>query len=340
MRPATAKLRIVSLAAALLASPAAAETECEGVNLLDQLAAQEPTRYAEIRAEADRLPNGTGVFWRIATNGAPPSWLFGTMHVADARVVTLPAPVAEALAGASTLAVEIADALDGSAFARLAAEHPELILAPEGGALSEVLSQATVTAISEALEARGLSFAAFERLQPWVAAAAFSISACEYALQIGGNPTLDESLTRAAMGEGLQLVGLESLVSQLQAVSSLGRQVFLNSLESYARLYSDGSLDALAGTFVELYLDEDIGAMLPTTIAFVTDEAATRNDQAEFERQLIEMRNRNMLDAARPLLEAGGVFIAVGAMHLPGETGLIEGLREAGYTVTRVPLTQ
>ena len=34
------------------------------------------------------------------------------------------------------------------------------------------------------------------------------------------------------------------------------------------------------------------------------------------------------------LLEKGNAFIAVGALHLPGERGLIELLREQGYTVS------
>ena len=36
-----------------------------------------------------------------------------------------------------------------------------------------------------------------------------------------------------------------------------------------------------------------------------------------------------------PLLAQGGVFVAVGALHLPGETGLVEALRGAGWRVTR-----
>ncbi|MEO0360536.1 MAG: TraB/GumN family protein, partial [Pseudomonadota bacterium] len=35
-------------------------------------------------------------------------------------------------------------------------------------------------------------------------------------------------------------------------------------------------------------------------------------------------------------LAKGGVFIAVGALHLPTEDGLVELLRADGYEVTRV----
>ena len=55
---------------------------------------------------------------------------------------------------------------------------------------------------------------------------------------------------------------------------------------------------------------------------------------AEFEERMITARNAGMADNARPFIDAGGAFIAVGALHLPGEQGLVERLRRAGYTVT------
>jgi uncharacterized protein YbaP (TraB family) len=43
-----------------------------------------------------------------------------------------------------------------------------------------------------------------------------------------------------------------------------------------------------------------------------------------------------MATNAAPILAGGNVFIAVGALHLPGPEGLVELLRKAGYTVTAV----
>jgi len=40
--------------------------------------------------------------------------------------------------------------------------------------------------------------------------------------------------------------------------------------------------------------------------------------------------------SAPPLLASGGAFIAVGALHLAGKTGLIERFRAEGFTVTKV----
>ena len=48
---------------------------------------------------------------------------------------------------------------------------------------------------------------------------------------------------------------------------------------------------------------------------------------------MVTARNRTMAERAMPFIDAGGAFIAVGALHLPGEEGLIELLRKKGYRV-------
>jgi uncharacterized protein YbaP (TraB family) len=41
-----------------------------------------------------------------------------------------------------------------------------------------------------------------------------------------------------------------------------------------------------------------------------------------------------MAQRAAPVLATGDAFIAVGALHLPGEEGLVELLRAQGYRLT------
>jgi len=43
-----------------------------------------------------------------------------------------------------------------------------------------------------------------------------------------------------------------------------------------------------------------------------------------------------MIQRALPHLERGGVFIAIGALHLPGSTGVLARLERAGFTVEPV----
>jgi uncharacterized protein YbaP (TraB family) len=49
-----------------------------------------------------------------------------------------------------------------------------------------------------------------------------------------------------------------------------------------------------------------------------------------------EERNRTMVQRMAARLGEGGAFVAIGALHLPGETGLLSLLADQGYRITRV----
>jgi uncharacterized protein YbaP (TraB family) len=54
-----------------------------------------------------------------------------------------------------------------------------------------------------------------------------------------------------------------------------------------------------------------------------------------FDEQLLDNRNARMLARLPPLMDGASVLVAVGAMHLAGDTGLVAGLRRIGYRVER-----
>ena len=56
----------------------------------------------------------------------------------------------------------------------------------------------------------------------------------------------------------------------------------------------------------------------------------------DFQRRLVDDRNQHMVERMQPYLQQGKAFVAVGALHLPGKTGLLERLQQQGYTVSRV----
>ena len=55
-----------------------------------------------------------------------------------------------------------------------------------------------------------------------------------------------------------------------------------------------------------------------------------------FNQRIILDRNRRMAERLESRLHEGGRFIAVGALHLPGEQGLLELLEQRGYRLTRL----
>ena len=94
-------------------------------------------------------------------------------------------------------------------------------------------------------------------------------------------------------------------------------------------------VDDVVETMITLYEREDVGMFWPLFEATLGDAAGLGEGYAEFEKTMVVNRNKVMADRSEPMLAKGGVFIAVGALHLPGPQGVIELLRAKGFSVTR-----
>jgi uncharacterized protein YbaP (TraB family) len=55
-----------------------------------------------------------------------------------------------------------------------------------------------------------------------------------------------------------------------------------------------------------------------------------------FTTNLLDTRNTRMIERMQPQLAEGGAFVAVGALHLPGENGILKHLEDRGYRLTRL----
>ena len=141
-------------------------------------------------------------------------------------------------------------------------------------------------------------------------------------------------LANVAKKNGIQVVGLESLDGQLKALSSGQPDNQLEMLRA-GLAYVERS-DDLVETLIQLYLKREIGATWPFQIALAEKAGVSADAYEGFRTRIIVERNRKMRDAAIPLLEKGGAFIAVGALHLPYDDGLVALLRKSGFEVTAV----
>ncbi len=321
------------VAAAIAARPAVAAParSCSGHDLLAALQREQPAKAAAIEREAAAIPNGRGLLWRVARDGHV-SYLFGTMHLTDPRVLDLPPAAAEALAGARTLAIETTDVLEPSNVSATLLAHPDLTLLADGTTLASLLPAADNEAVDAALAARGIAPERVAKMKPWVVSAMLSLPACELARQAEGAPVLDVALAKQARAAGKSVVGLETALSQFQAMASLPMSLHIAALVETARL--GPRVDDLVETMIGVYQSGDTGAFLPLFRSAIAEDSGTATGFAAFQAALITGRNQGMADRAIPLLNQGGAFIAVGALHLPGEDGLVARLRKAGYAVT------
>lgn len=312
-----------------------ADVACaRGVSALPAL--QASPDYAHIAAEAARVPNGVGRLYRLHRDGVPDSWLFGTMHMADPRVLDMPDAAEAALEGSSRVVIETTDMLNEMKVAGALLLRSDLT-GLGSRTLADILSPADLAAVKRGLQAHGIPFAAVQRLQPWFIAIGLGTPPCETARKAAGESVLDIAIARRAAGEGKTVLGLESGEEQLEAIASMPMDAQADNLIATLDMADD--LPNIYETMIDLYLDGRIAAVGPVLEAVAATNgggAETAAGFAAFEERVIDDRNVRMAERLRPILKAGDVFVAVGALHLPGEKGLVEALRRDAWTVTRV----
>lgn len=327
---------VAALAAALLlaAGPAdAAPPACAGSNLLAELRADDPAGHAGLLAEAAAVANGEGLLWRVEGGGTAPSYLFGTIHVTEPRVTDLPATLTAALDRVGVVAVESVEALDPEDFARNIERYRRYFLYADGGRLADRLDAAQRAVVAQELGRIGIGLDAAGAMKPWMLATALGVPACEAARR-KEHAVVDAVIADEARRRGLSLVGLETTEEQLAAFDAIPSDLQVEYLISSARLAP--RLPDLFVTLADLYLQRRAGVIHALSRRLGRQSGLSEAAYLAFNDRLIDRRNETMLARARPLLERGGALIAVGALHLPGERGLVALMRDAGYSVTRV----
>ena len=272
------------------------------------------------------IPNGVGLLWRIEGGGAEPSYLFGTVHLSDPRVLDLDEQVVQAFAAADTVALEV---VGGK---RLAARALRSMQLPADQDLEEILGQPLFADTVAALARIGVPAEAARRFKPWAVYALLNLSTAELKRAAAGAPVLDRWLEQEAARQGKRVRGLESIDEHLAVLDDMAEEVQVAMLESTVA-YANQT-DQLQEELTRFYLARDLAAIQRFMI-----EPALRSEPditRAFLQRLIVARNRTWLARIKRLLAAGNAFIAVGALHLPGETGLLRLLQAAGFRVSRV----
>jgi uncharacterized protein YbaP (TraB family) len=206
-----------------------------------------------------------------------------------------------------------------------------LMFFTDGTTLEKHYDTDTIDLLKMRLMGRDLPYFLGKRMQPWVVATAIVVPICEIKRKHRKEKVLDHILGSRALREGKKLIGLESVKEQIGAMAGLPLEFHLKSLEETVKLGS--KMDDMMETMVLLYAKGTVGMFWPL-MEHMSPETAKGPGYAAFQEALITRRNKVMANRAQPELEKGGAFMAVGALHLPGKLGVVQLLKDAGYTVT------
>jgi uncharacterized protein len=266
-----------------------------------------------------------GLLWKLERAGAPVSYLFGTFHTSDPQVLALPEPVTQAFDAATTVCIEV------EITTRVMAELLVAMLATLDTSVKKVLPPDVFDAAVAHASHYYRHPDRIAGLKLWALISVFSVPPSKQRQAFAAEDFLDLWLEREAERRGKTVCGLETGAEQVAALDGLPVAAQIAMLKE---IMQSGDPEAAFAAMRTLWLARDIGAL-----AAGWEASLARLDPAHaaaLRSSIIDDRNRRMVERMAPRLAEGNAFIAVGALHLPGENGILRLLEQQGYAVTAV----
>ncbi len=277
-------------------------------------------------AFAANLPAGErftkGVLWQVSKSGVAPSHIYGTLHVADARLAELPGPVRKAFDGARSLTVEYVAGDYGKE------RFLEAAMFLDRQTLGEKIGAEDFGRVVEALKPVGLNRDFVNKLKPWGV------------LLNLRNPRTGDGLSPDAQ---LYVLARERRIP-LHQMEGVEEQVFVFDefpMESQVALLKHAlahgeELTAMAEHTLQAYLARDLAAIWRIQQEFTARYPQIAAHHADLTKRVVYDRSVVMAFRMQRQVRKGRAFVALGVMHLYGPRGVLALLEQDGYRVKRV----
>lgn len=283
---------------------------------------QAPVRGTGVAVETAEIDKGGPALWQL-TDEDTTIYLFGTVHVLPEDVVWYKGVIAKALGSSDRLITEVMLTQEAETQSQQLVMSKGLL--PTGTSLRSLLDEHQKTTYETAMARLGVSAAAFDQFEPWVASINLAMLPL---LQQGYDPNTGvEKVLEAKAGPDMARGELETIEFQISVFDELPMESQIKFLVETA-----ANVDSMKTTFDALVVEwgegdvESVGKLINLSL---TDPVIAE--------RLLYARNRNWAEWIAGRMDAPGtIFIAVGAGHLAGDKSVQHMLKTRGFTVTRV----
>ena len=267
------------------------------------------------------------LLWEISGNGAKKSYIFGTNHLVSADFLDSVPNVYKAYNSSQVTVGEILMSAKNISDTIIAyATMPKEILQ------SEFWTEEEFAKIDAALQSTlFLSFKDVAMLKPAMISAMYVQAIYEEIFKKKEDFLIDTYFQHVAEMSGKKVLALESATEQaalLYGNQTLERQkeILLATIQDSAQLAQD------IKKIVSIYKSGDIDLLYSEYINDTSETALTLREKHDF----LDDRNTRWAKKIAEIIKNNSAFIAVGALHLPSENGLIALLKKAGFKVKKI----
>lgn len=308
----------------------------------------------EMPASQEPAEKATPLFYKVTGSNGQQMYLLGTIHVGDVRNEYLPQEIKDAFAASDALAVEC----DTDAFFEkvetdeaLAAKVSELYYNEGEKSLEDILEEEDYKTLVQLLKATGHYDTNILYMKPSNVASSLSSIFMDLGYTFSSDYGVEEQLHKWAEEQNKPVREVESVLFQMEMHSHYSQELQIFLLQ---QAFEDcpGVTWMGVNEMYDLWCAGDEAALREFLAEEVDTSELTEEELAEYEaakplleeydKAMVTDRNQGMLEVAIEYLESGDVvFYAVGLAHLlDGGNGLVDTLREAGYTVELVTYAQ
>lgn len=262
---------------------------------------------------------GNTLLWKISGNGLTrPSYLFGTIHLLCADDAALSDNMKDVIRNADEVYFEV----DMDNLMDMLGAMNKMKMKGDT-TLKDLLKEEDYEKVKAYFQERGsqVPFYMLERYKPILAASLLEGGS----LPCENTAIMEQVIMTEAKENEKRIRGLETMAFQAGILDSIPYKLQAEQLLKYVE--DAGSSDTELSEMWKAYNDQDLKKL---------EELLIKSDVGvnNYTDLLLYHRNHNWVEKLKSLLPEKSLLIAVGAGHLPGERGVINLLRKAGYTLT------
>jgi uncharacterized protein YbaP (TraB family) len=262
------------------------------------------------------------LLWQVSGNGlSKPSFVFGTMHLLCSAEEMMSDSLLSALSRSEQVFLEIDMDNPGEMLGVF-----KFIRMKENKKIGDLLSPDEYQRVKNYFSNNKtvLPLSMMERFKPYFVAAMLS----EAKMPCGTKTGMEELILKQAKKEGKPISGLETIEFQASVFDSIPYEE--QAKELLKAIDEEAKQDSFTNRMAAIYLAQDLDQIEQLTL----DEEGGVSSYLEL---FLYGRNANWIPAMEAAMKKQPALFAVGAAHLPGDKGVLNLLKKAGYTVVPVP---
>lgn len=280
--------------------------------------------------EASQVPFGQGRIWQVEAAGFETSYVFAAYDLPDKRALALPQAAETAFQEAEVLAFEGL----GDPYIQAEIYKAENLELTGDQTLRELIGSRSFGILSWHMNRRQL--APNNKAKPWVmwfylGGENFGFTEHDGFYQNRADQTQVAWLEDRAAKAEKDVVGLQTDREYFDIYDKMPLDQQADMLRVRLDRYAERPIRTPKASF---YVDGDLArlnALWQEYLSWLEPATARTLDD-----NMVNNRNRSMVERMLPLMREQPTFVAVGALHLPGEMGILRLLEQQGFTV--VPL--